>query len=271
MKKSVVKTVLVLFLCGMAGFVSAGNNGVDPKRSYEDLWKSYAESIEKDLPESAAKTLDEIERKALKEREQTQLLKSWLYRQPVFARTVEGDAAQAFIRYLETKPGQLDAVHEALLQEEIAQAYAVYLNSNRWKIRNNLPVEGDLSQVEMKYWDKGAFEERINRHYGEALKPAELLKQAKTSDVLLLYDFPGETLIYVEYEPSLYEFLFHRVANYYKSEASADDMGEGLKDTVTSWWLPAEAFVKADLGHSDKPLFRCLEIYQELLAYNLRN
>nr|MCR5191212.1 hypothetical protein [Bacteroidales bacterium] len=110
MKKSVIKTVLVLLLCGMAGFASAGNSSSDPKRSYEDLWKSYAESIEKDLPESAAKTLDEIESKALKENNQTQLLKSWLYRQPVFGRTVEGDARQAFIRYLETKSGQLDAV-----------------------------------------------------------------------------------------------------------------------------------------------------------------
>ena len=131
MKKSVIKTVLVLLLCGMAAFASAGNSGVDPKNGYEDLWKSYAESIEKDLPESAAKTLDEIESKALKENNQTQLLKSWLYRQLVFERTVEGDAAQAFIRYLETKPGHLDAVHEALLHEEIAQEYAVYLNRNK--------------------------------------------------------------------------------------------------------------------------------------------
>ena len=263
--------LLIGVLFGFSASAAAGNAAPEPKKGYDELWKSFTECLQKELPESAAKTLDEIESKALKENNQTQLLKSWLYRQPVFERTVEGDAAQAFIRYLETKPGQLDAVHEALLQEEIAQAYAVYLNNNRWKIRNNLPVEGDLSQVEMKYWDKGAFEVRINRHYGEALKPVELLKQAKTSDFLLLYDFPGETLKYVEYEPSLYEFLFHRVANYYKSEASADDMGEGLKDTVTSWWLPAEAFVKADLGHSDKPLFRCLEIYQELLAHNLRN
>ncbi|MBP5612620.1 MAG: hypothetical protein J6X35_00525, partial [Bacteroidales bacterium] len=271
MKKSVVKTVLVLFLCGMAGFVSAGNNGVDPKRSYEDLWKSYAESIEKDLPESAAKTLDEIESKALKENNQTQLLKSWLYRQPVFGRTVEGDARQAFIRYLETKSGQLDAVHNALLHEEIAQEYAVYLNRNKWKISNNLPVEGDLSQVEMKYWDKAVFDECINRHYLEALQPADALKRAKTSDFLLLYDFPGEIVKYVEYEPSLFEFMFHRVSNYYKSEASADDMGEGAEEAVTSWWLPAEDFVKADLGNSDKPLFRCLKIYQELLEHNLRN
>ncbi|MBR4513028.1 MAG: hypothetical protein IKO59_09615 [Bacteroidales bacterium] len=271
MKKSVIKTVLVLLLCGMAGFASAGNSGVDPKKGFEDLWKSYAESIEKDLPESAAKTLDEIESKALKENNQTQLLKSWLMRSSVFYRTSENNPQQTYIRYLESKTGQLDAVHNALLHEEIAQEYAVYLNRNKWKISNNLSVEGDLSQVEMKYWDKAVFDECINRHYLEALQPADALKRAKTSDFLLLYDFPGEMVKYVEYEPSLFEFMFHRVANYYKSEASADDMGEGLKDTVTSWWLPAEAFVKADLGHSDKPLFRCLEIYQELLAYNLRN
>ena len=135
---------LVLLLCGMAGFASAGNSGVDPKRSYEDLWKSYAESIGKDLPESAAKTLDEIESKALKENNQTQLLKSWLMRSSVFYRTSENNPQQTYIRYLESKTGQLDAVHNALLHEEIAKEYAEFWRNWKWDIKWNLPIEGDV-------------------------------------------------------------------------------------------------------------------------------
>ena len=106
----------------------------------------------------------------------TQLLKTWLYRQNIFQFTVEEDPDQHFIQYAETKIGQLDEVHNALLHEEIAKAYAEYLDQNEWRISENLPIDGDISKVEMKYWDKESFKTRINQHYDEALKPVEALR-----------------------------------------------------------------------------------------------
>ncbi|MBQ6667173.1 MAG: hypothetical protein IJM65_03520, partial [Bacteroidales bacterium] len=271
MKKSVVKTVLVLLLCGMAGFASAGNSGVDPKRSYEDLWKSYAESIEKDLPESAAKTLDEIESKALKENNQTQLLKSWLMRSSVFYRTSENNPQQTYIRYLESKTGQLDAVHNALLHEEIAQEYAEFWRNWKWDIKLNLPIEGDVSKVEMKYWDEESFRSRIDAHFAEAIKPVEALKQAETKDFLLILNVSTkEVEKYLDYEKTLYEFMFHRMANIYMNKAGRDDVEEGMNSD--NWWQPAKDFVNVELnGNADNPLIKCLKIYQELIAYHLES
>ena len=268
--KGIIIAAATLLVVGALSFASTNTLTkvpAAPKNNYEDMWKKVKENLDKDLPESAEKELNAIEEKATKDKNQTQLLKTWLYRQNIMLRTVEEDPEQAFIQYLESKVGQLDAVHDALLHEEIAKAYANYLESNEWTINENLPIDGDISKVEMKYWDKESFKTRINQHYDEALKPIEALKKAKTEDFMVLYENTNNNKEHIEYEASLFEFIFHRVAKYYQEEANADQ-AEG--DTE-KWWLPAKDFVKADLGDFDNPLIKCLKIYQELIAYNLKN
>ena len=137
-KCNVIIAGLVLLL-GLSGSLAAGNEGKNPQNGYDDLWKSFTQSIQMELPESAAITLDSIEQKALKENNQTQLLKSWINRQQIFRFTVEDDSQQEYIRYLESKVGRLDAVHNALLHEEIAQTYANYL-ANHGELFFNSPL-----------------------------------------------------------------------------------------------------------------------------------
>ena len=258
---SIIIATVAAAIFGLLAFKS-------PTNDYKDMWKKVKENLEKNLPESAEKELNAIEKQATKDKNQTQQLKTYLYRQNIMQFTIEDDAQQAFIQYLETKVGQLDEVHDALLHEELAKAYANYLDENDWRISENLPIEGgDLSKVEMKYWDRESFKTRINQHYAEALKPVEALKKAKTQDFMVLYENKNNNEEYLEYEASLFEFMFHRVANYYQGEANADQ-AEG--DTE-KWWLPAKEFVKADLGTSDNPLIKCLKIYQQLIGFNLKN
>ena len=265
----IILATVALLAIGLFAFATPDKNSdapKTPKNNYESMWKKVKENLEKDLPESAEKELNAIEQQASKDKNQTQLLKTWLYRQNIMRFTVEEDPEQAFIQYLETKVGQLDAVHDALLHEEIARAYAQYLDENEWRINENLAIDGDLGKVEMKYWDKASFESRINQHYVEALKPVEALKKAKTEDFMVLYETKDNHAEYIEYEASLFEFMFHRVANYYQEQADADD----VEGDTEAWWLPAKDFVKADLGVTDNPLTRCLKIYQDLIAYNLK-
>ena len=266
----IIIATLALVVIGVLAFATPDNepkNNPVPTDNYETMWKKVKENLEKDLPESAEKELVAIEQRAEKDNNPTQLLKTWLFRQNIMQRTVEEDPEQAFIQYLEGKIGQLDAVHDALLHEEIAAAYASYLDDNEWSINENLAIDGDISKVEMKYWDKETFKTRINAHYAEALKPVEALKKAKTENFMVLYENKNNNEEYLEYEASLFEFLFHRVANYYQGQANADQ-AEGDTD---KWWLPAKDFVKVDFGSSDNPLIKCLKIYQDLIAYNLKS
>ena len=271
-RTGIIIATVALVAVGLLAFATPNKNPdtpdspKKPKNNYETMWKTVKENLEKDLPESAEKELNAIEEKASKDKNQTQLLKTWLYRQNIMQITVEEDPDQAFIQYIETKVGQLDEVHDALLHEEIAKAYANYLDGNDWRINENLPIDGDISKVEMKYWDKESFKSRINQYYSEALKPVEALKKAKTADFMVLYENKNNNEDHIEYEASLFEFIFHRVANYYQEQANADDV-EGETD---AWWLPAKDFVKADLGATDNPLNKCLKIYQDIIAYNLK-
>ena len=268
-RTTIIIATVALVAIGLLAFATPDktpDNPKTPKNNYETMWKKVKENLEKNLPESAEKELVAIEQQASKDNNPTQLLKTWLYRQNIMRFTVEEDPQQTFIQYIEEKVGQLDEVHNALLHEEIAKAYADYLSDNEWRIRENLPIDGDISKVEMKYWDKESFKTRINQHYDEALKPVEALKKAKTEDFMVLYENKNNNEDYINYEASLFEFMFHRVAKYYQEQANADD-AEG--DTE-KWWLPAKDFVKADLGDFDNPLVKCLKIYQELIAYNLK-
>ena len=269
-RTTIIIATVALVAIGLLAFATPDktpDNPKTPKNNYETMWKKVKENLEKNLPESAEKELVAIEQQASKDNNPTQLLKTWLYRQNIMRFTVEEDPQQAFIQYIEEKVGLLDEVHNALLHEEIAKAYAEYLDQNEWRISENLPIDGDISKVEMKYWDKESFKTRINQHYDEALKPVEALKKAKTEDFMALYENTNNNADYIGYEASLFEFMFHRVAKYYQEEANADQ-AEG--DTE-KWWLPAKDFVKADLGDFDNPLIKCLKIYQDLIAYNLKN
>ena len=268
-RTGIIIATVALVAVGVLAFATPSktpDNPKTPKNNYETMWKIVKEHLDKNLPESAEKELDAIEQQASKDKNQTQMLKTWLYRERIFQFTVEEDPEQHFIQYAETKIGQLDEVNNALLHEEIAKAYANYLDNNEWRINENLPIDGDISKVEMKYWDKETYRTRINQHYAEALKPVEALKKAKTEDFMALYENKNNNEEHIEYEASLFEFMFHRVANYYQAEANADDV-EGETD---AWWLPAKDFVKVELGSTDNPLNKCLKIYQDLIAYNLK-
>ena len=274
-KLGIIIATVALVVVGALAFASPKNEPANepknkpvPTNDYKDMWKKVKDNLEKNLPESAEKELNAIEEKASKDKNQVQLLKTYLYRQQIFQFTVEEDPAQHFIQYAEGKIGQLDEACNALLHEEIAKAYADYLSSNEWRINENLPIDGDLSTVEMKYWDKESFKTRIYQHYAEALKPVEALKKAKTEDFMVLYENKDNNEKYIEYETSLFEFMFHRVANYYQEQANLDDVEAGW-DTE-SWWLPAADFVKVDLGTEDNPLIKCLKIFQDLIVYNLK-
>ncbi len=268
-KLIIVAAILAAALTTLSLFAFSAPSKPDNNNNYEDMWKKVTENLTKDLPETAEKELDAIEKQAEKDKNQVQLLKTILYRQQIMRYTVEDDPQQAFIRYAEAQFERLDEVPRAILHEEVAKAYADYLDENSWTINDNLSVDGDLSKVEMKYWDKGTYRRLINQHYAEALKPTEALKKASTKDYLPLYESKKNVTDYIEYEPTMFEFMFHRVAKYYQEISTADDI-QGDWNTE-DWWLTADEFVKADLGTSDSPIIQCLSIFQQIIAYNIKN
>ncbi|MCQ2321654.1 MAG: MG2 domain-containing protein, partial [Bacteroidales bacterium] len=234
-------------------------------KDYNEMWKKVKESIENNLPETAEKQLNEIESAAKRDKNQPQLLKTVLYRQQIF-RQKEEDPEKAFLAFAESKMNELGKTETAVLHLEIAKTYAGFYEQNQWQLRNNLPIDGDMSQVELKYWDEKTFRKVIDQHYTEALKDKETLKNAKTNDYLILFEDQKNVYENLDYEKTMFEYVFHRVAKYYKEIASADDIQPDWNTEI--WWADAKDFVKADLGDSDNGIIKCLKIFQELIAYN---
>lgn len=262
---AVLLTVAVLFL-SFRSRNNTENHDYQSKDNYEAMWKTFNEHFSNGLPESAGKVLDDIEKQAVKDNNQPQLLKTILYRQKVMNFTVEDYTDDVFIDYAIGQLPRLDPVPQAILHEEIARIYADFLNSHHYQIVNNHAIDGDLSKVQMKYWDKQSFLDRIDAHHAEALKPLKEMQQAPLDPYIPLFEeYVGS--YWKTYEPTVFEFMLHRISGYYREKASADDLEPGVNTAL--WWLKAPEFVKADLGAYEKPLYQCLKLYQSLLDYNL--
>ncbi|MBQ3710624.1 MAG: hypothetical protein II887_07970 [Bacteroidales bacterium] len=234
------------------------------KKNYNVMWAQFRIHMDNDMPESAQKVLDSIEQKAEKEKNKVQLLKTILYRQMVIEELVEENPEEAYLEYAMAQFKRLGTAEQAVLHEEIATLYAAYLDENQFLISDNIAIDGSLDGVAMKYWDRNTFEKLIDQHYAEALKPVKALKKAKTEDYLCLFENPNDK--YIEYEPTLFDFLFHRIATYYLEASTADDL---MPEWDTQqWWLDDKNFTTANLGDSDKPIIQCLKIYQKLISEN---
>ena len=271
--KKAIAIVLGVIVLGLAlvsfGYTKTNQTTDDNqqmKKNYENLWKEFDTHLSNSLPESAEKVLNSIEKTAQKENNQVQLLKTIIHRHRVMRMTVEDDLTAAWLAFAKSKLGTLDVVENAILQEEIGRVYHDYLDDNDYRINQNIAIDGPLDNVEMKYWDRKTFESLIDEHYAEALKPVKALKQAQTQDYLCLYQHLSNA-DKVQYEPTMFEFLFHRIAKQYQDDASADDLQPGW-DTE-QWWLEDKDFVKVDFGQDDNPLLRCLRFFQELIDFNL--
>ncbi len=266
---AVIAIAAVLFLSFRNQNVNPNHNTQNsPKNNYEAMWELFNDHFKNDLPESAGKVLDDIEKQAIQDQNQPQLLKTILYRQKVMHFTVEDYTEDVYLDYAMRQFERLETAEKALLHTEIARIYADYLSSNQYNISQNLAIDGDLSKVQMKYWDKQAFHQHIDEHYAEALKLVNALKTVSTEDYINLFE-EGVESEWKTYEPTLFEFLLHRIGNYYRTKASVDDLEPGTD--AEKWWLEANAFVKTDLGKHEKPLYQCLKLYQDLIAYDLKN
>ena len=272
MRHSILITATLLLVAGL--FLSFRGNSLSnedqPKPdNYQAMWKSFQKHFEDNLPESAGKVLDSIERQAEQDHNQVQLLKAILYRQKVMRFTVEEYDSDDYIEYAVQQLCRLDEAPRAVLHEEIAKIYGDYYKSHRNQIVQNTAIDGDLSQVKLKYWDKRSLLQRIDYHYGEALKPIQVLKETPFEDYTELFQDGAIGSSWKIYEPTLFEFMLHRIALYYQEQATADDLAP---DTDTeAWWLDSPDFVKADLGKHDKPLYQCLKLYQSILDHALKN
>ena len=270
MKRVLITVAAILIVAiTLLSFQKANNNDNNKpaKEPYEAMWKQFKDHLSNSLPESATKVLDEIEANAVKDHDQVQLLKTIIYRKKVMLETEEGDMETAYLNYATKQFDRLDPVPRAVLHADIASTYAEYYSVFSYRINSNKVVDGDINNMTMDNWDKHTFTRLIDEHYFEALKPVAELKAAPTSDYLCLFEEKNRMAL--EYEPTMFDFIFHKTAKHYQESSTADDIHPSWN--TDSWWLADKDFVKADLGKSDQPIIKCLKLFQRLISENMDN
>ena len=264
--KRIPLTITIAVVLATVALLSSYKTSTTSEKNYSAMWKTIEKHVHDNLPESAEKELNQLEEMAIAEKNNRQILKATLFRYKIFQLKEEGEATQAYLQFAETRYDKLDKAHAAILKEETASLYASYLDFNRWTIDRNKHVEGGSIPNEMKYWDKDTFINKINALYREALDASGELKRLKTSDYATILDDKNskEILENVDYEPTMSDYVFHRIANHYSTEATADNI-KSTWDTEL-WWLPANDFAKVQLPDDNDPLLTCLRIFQQLIG-----
>ncbi len=259
-----ILTVLLSVIAALTAF-STFKTADTSDKNYTAMWNSIEKHVKNNLPESAEKELVKLEEKAFAEKNQRQMLKATLFRYKIFQMKEEGEVTPAYLKYAETMYDKLDKAHAAILKEEIAALYNSYLDENSWIINRNKPIDDGTIPAEMKYWDSEIFKNKINTLYKEALSASDELKKLQTADYapILNEENSDKILKNVAYEPTMFDYVFHRIEKYYSSESTADNI-KSTWDTE-QWWLPAKDFTKTQLGNDDDPLITCLKIFQQLI------
>lgn len=193
-------------------------------QSFENLWKKVNENLENDLPETAESFLDKIEDKAVKENNQKELLKTFLYRFNIIQEKDE-NPIEASINYAKENISRLQEPEKAIFNVAIAALYNNYYQRNQYIIKNNIPIATDYSKINIKFWDKATFKKVINKYYDNALSDIEALQNCTTISYESVLNINPRSDVEIEFslEPTLYDYIVHKIINYRSSNGFGFD------------------------------------------------
>lgn len=157
---------------------------------------------------------------------------------------------------------QNDEVTCAIWHTCMAQLLETYLNEMRYELYDRTKVQGQLPQ-DFKTWDIESFKTQISYHFEQSLLPESKLKSIPITDYASLFD----SLPNIAYRPTLYDFLAHRVIDFYKENP------EEISIKTEELWCDNETFVTLDLSSEkdDSKCSRLFSIYQKLTAFHLHD
>ncbi|MDL2230958.1 hypothetical protein LJB75_00905, partial [Bacteroidales bacterium OttesenSCG-928-L19] len=140
---------------------------------------------------------------------------------------------------IQTQKGKEKAIWHSCM----AQFLNGYYEQNRWAIMDRTHVAGEKNP-DFQTWDIRTLIAEIVFHYQKSIEQKELLQEVDIHDYALLMD----TMLSVEYRPTLYDFLAFRALDFYAT-------------TIRNMPLPLTPFViNQDSYFSDNPIFIDLSI-----------
>ena len=230
--------------------------------NYDILWKKVQQYSQKNLPKSALKTVELIYTKAKTEGNESQVLKSMIYRiglQSQFEENYRLKSIRLFEKQLQTAP----PVEKQLLSSLLGQLYQGYFDNHFREIlnRNTSAVTGDtsLETLNAPQWNL-----KIRNAYLTSVSSPEMTGKVRLSDFSAILKENDSTAFALW--PTLYDLLANRAINYFVSYDAQRWLSKSTLTPDTGMLAPASEFIKMDFSDDSASVTgQVLRLFQHLL------
>lgn len=235
--------------------------------TYKDLWQKVESLEAKGLSRSALQQVDIIYHKAKMEKNETQVIKSLLYKNKLVLQ-FEEDGLKKMIDTLQREIGKTSGTEKAILQSITAQLYENYFRANRYRLYSATNTE-NFKKEDIATWTVTDFQNKISKLYEESLSvPASRKISLEPFDAII------EKGNVRDLRPTLFDLLAHRALDYFKStenEVIKPAYAFEINDTIV--YAAAREFAKANFQTEDTASLKlkALKLFQDLIQMHLND
>ena len=257
----------LLFL--LLGIISSLQlNAQKENRNNTAVWKKVDELVSKGLAKSALTEVDKIYKKGKNNNNQTQVIRSLLYK-IALQQNIEENASVRSIDTIEREISVANEPAKSILESILAQMYWNYFQQNRYRIYNRTNSTG-FNKKDIDTWAVDDLHRKIGALYLLSLKYKEVLQKTNLDqfDPILI---KGN----VRYlRPTLYDLLAHRALNYFindERDITKPAYAFEIKDKEV--FSPVSDFIRHKFYTKDSASlhYKALLIYQEILTFHLND
>jgi len=245
---------IFMLLVSWQGQTKSGN--------YDNLWAKVRQYSQKDLPKSALKTVALIYAKAKTEGNESQLVKSLIYRISLQSKFRESFRLKSIIEF-EKEVKIATPVEKPLLYSLLGQLYQDYFDSHFNKILNRKTAAA-ASDTSMETLNARQWNLKISRAYLASVSSPKVLSRIRLPDFSAILQNDSSSMVLW---PTLYDLLANRAIDYFASADAQRWLPQSTITTDTNLLAPASNFIK--INFSDKGTSvtnNVLTLFQHLLV-----
>jgi len=241
---------------------SAGHSG------YVQFWTKVDSLEQKGLHRSALELSKEIFNTAKADKNTSMLVKAMMHRLK-FQAFVEEDALLRNMHDLNEEIELAKFPERQLLHSMLAEIYWMYYQQNRYRFFDRSETVG-IQESNPATWDMRKIVNESMKHFSRSLEQSEESKAMAIGNIdeILLNE---DSLSSRELRPTLYDFLAHRVLDFYaNSESGLTAPAEKFRIKDESFIADLDVFLKMDISSVDTTDFKyraCL-LFKDILAFH---
>ena len=251
-------------------FMFAQFGNAQQKDSFESLWEQVEKFENEDMSKSALKLIETISKKARLENNETQIIKSLLYKSK-FVLILEEDAELNIVNDFKAEIAIAEGASKNILHNYLANIYWQYFQQNRYRFYDRTSTETKVDQIDFRTWDLNTLFQEIDFHFQASLDNPEALQEIPVSNYNTILQVEEKSS---EFRPTLFDLLAHTSLSFYTtSENSIQEPLDAFK--IDNADLLCEAysfsFINSESNNTASLQSKALKIYQQLVSFHIGN